>query len=264
MNASGRCEGSPNRSGLVVRHVTKTFGGTVVLDDVSLAVRPGRVHALLGSNGSGKSTLVKILAGVHQASSGGEIDVNGVGVSSTAITPADSGSLGLRFVHQQLGLFPQLSVADNFAAAAGYGRSPLSTIDRRGLHARTREMLAQFEIDAEPGERVDRLRPSVQTLVAIGRAMVDRDRARVLVLDEPTEALPEVETSRLLASIKNLAATGMTFVIVSHRLAEIAEVADEMTVLRDGAVVLSGPIGSVSRGDLVAHITGQRATSPRV
>jgi ribose transport system ATP-binding protein len=251
-----------NGAGLSAIDVTKTFGGTVALDGVSVEVGAGRVHALLGSNGSGKSTLVKILAGVYQATSGGAITVGGDTVASSSITPADSASLGLRFVHQQLGLFPQLSIADNFAAAAGYGGSSLSTINRRKLYQRTSDMLAEFRIDANPFDRVDRLRPSVQTLVAIGRAMADRDNAKVLILDEPTEALPEDDTSRLLASIKALAADGMTFIIVSHRLAEIAEVADEVTVLRDGSVVATGPMGDMSRGDLVEHITGSRAVRP--
>ncbi|CUR55531.1 putative ribose/galactose/methyl galactoside import ATP-binding protein 3 [metagenome] len=247
-----------NGSGLSVLDVTKTFGGTVAIDNVSIDVGPGRVHALLGSNGSGKSTLVKILAGVYQATKGGLISVCGDSVASTSITPADSARLGLRFVHQQLGLFPQLSIADNFAAAAGYGGSSFSTIDRRTLHQRTRDMLTEFRIDASPADRVDRLRPSVQTLVAIGRAMADRDGAKVLILDEPTESLPEDDTRRLLSSIRELAAGGMTFIIVSHRLAEIAEVADDVTVLRDGAVVASGLVGDMSRGDLVEHITGNR------
>jgi ribose transport system ATP-binding protein len=254
--------------GLSVRHVTKTFGSTLALDDVSLHVGAGRVHGLLGSNGSGKSTLVKILAGVYQATDGGDVTVGESSAASTSIRPADSAALGMRFVHQQLGLFPQLSIADNFAAAAGYGTGALSTIDRSELLRRTREMMEQFRIDADPNDAVARLRPSVRTLVAIGRVMADRDQAKVLVLDEPTEALPEDETARLLASIKELAAGGMTFVIVSHRLAEIAEVADDVTVLRDGVVAASGAVGSMSRGDLVEHITGKRPVpverAPRV
>ncbi|WP_162251579.1 MULTISPECIES: sugar ABC transporter ATP-binding protein [unclassified Nocardioides] len=249
--------------GLVVTDVTKAFGATVALNEVSLEVGAGRVHALLGSNGSGKSTLVKILAGVHQATGEGQIRVGELAVPASTISPASSASLGLRFVHQQLGLFPQLTIADNFAATAGFGGRSLSPINRHSLNRRTREMLAQFRIDADPEDRVDRLRPAVQTLVAIGRAMSDRDRAKVLVLDEPTEALPEDETSRLLTSIRNLAADGLTFVIVSHRLAEVAEVADEVTVLRDGNVVASGPTSQLSRADLVEHITGNRVAVPR-
>ena len=248
--------------GLRVRGVTKVFGGTLALDQVDLEVAAGKVHGLVGSNGSGKSTLVKILAGVHQATSGGAISVGDDRVDSTTITPSDSAGLGMRFVHQQLGLFPQLSVSDNFAAAAGYGSQALAAIDRKALRRRTRRMMADFRIDADPDEPVAGLRPSVQTLVAIGRAMADRDRAKVLVLDEPTEALPEHETERLLASIRDLAAGGMTFVIVSHRLAEIAAVADEMTVLRDGQVVATGPVGSMSRAELVEHITGGREIAP--
>lgn len=249
-------------SGLRVRGVTKAFSGTLALDQVDLDVGPGRVHGLLGANGSGKSTLCKVLAGVYQATSGGRITVGENSVDSTSVTPSDSAALGMRFVHQQLGLFPQLSIADNFAATAGYGSGALATIDRKTLLRRTRQMMTDFRIDADPNEPVARLRPSVQTLVAIGRAMADRDQAKVLVLDEPTEALPEDETVRLLASIRELAAGGMTFVIVSHRLAEIAEVADEVTVLRDGIVVAAGPVGSMSRVELVEHITGRRETAP--
>lgn len=241
---------------LEVVNLSKTFGGTLALQDVSVSIGPGRVHALLGANGSGKSTLVKILAGVHQADGDGTIRVGERAVAGASITPSTSTSLGLRFVHQQLGLFPQLSIADNFAAAAGFGAPAFGTIDRRELHQRTEAMLRRFKIDARPSDRIDRLRPSVQTLVAIGRAMSDRDAARVLVLDEPTESLPDVETTRLLHSIRELAAEGMTFMIVSHRLAEVAEVADEATVLRDGVVVAAAPIQDLSRGQLIRHITG--------
>lgn len=245
-------------SQLDVVGLTKSFGGTVALGDASLSIAPGRVHALLGSNGSGKSTLVKVLAGVHQADGDGSIRVGGRTVSAATITPSVSASLGLRFVHQQLGLFPQLSIADNFAATAGYGVRAVAGIDRRALHRRTEDMLRRFRIDARPGDRIDRLRPSVQTLVAIGRAMADSESSRVLVLDEPTESLPDDETARLLRSIRDLAADGMTFMIVSHRLAEIAEVADEATVLRDGVVVAQAPIQDLPREDLVRHITGGR------
>ncbi len=249
-------------SSLRVTSVTKTFGGTTALDNVSLEVGAGRVHALLGSNGSGKSTLVKILAGVHQATSGGDVRVDDEAVASTSISAADSKRLGLRFVHQQLGLFPQLSIAENFAATAGFGANLLSTIDRRSLNARTARLLEQFGIGADPTDRVDQLRPSVQTLVAIGRTMADRETARILILDEPTESLPSDETERLLAAIKDLAVLGITFIIVTHRLADVAEVADEVTVLRDGVVVASAPIGELSRDDLVKHIAGRRLAAP--
>lgn len=244
-------------TGLRLVGVSKTFGGSRALDNVDLQVGRGQVHALLGSNGSGKSTLVKILAGVYQATSGGGITIGETTVPSTTITPDDSAALGMRFVHQQLGLFPHLSIADNFAAAAGFGVGPLSMIRRRELAARTRDMMDQFGIAANPAQSVGSLRPSVQTLVAIGRAMVDRENAKVLILDEPTESLPEDDTNRLLMSIRELAASGMTFVVVSHRLAEISQIADEVTVLRDGTVATAGPMSAMTRSDLVRHITGK-------
>lgn len=242
---------------LRVDDVSKRFGRTQALRNVSFSVGRGQVHALLGSNGSGKSTLVKLLAGVGRADQGGNVSVGDRSVASTALGPADSDRLGLRFVHQQLGLFGALSIADNFGAVAGFERARYRGISRTDVHRRTAAMLHEMGIHADPAEPVDRLRPSAKTLVAIGRAMADHEAARVLVLDEPTESLGEEETGELLSSLRRLAAAGMTVILVSHRLAEVEAVADTVTVLRDGAVVADGPLARFSRADLVESITGQ-------
>lgn len=240
---------------LAVEPMTKTYGATTALHDVQLSVRTGRVHALLGANGSGKSTLIKILAGVTQASSGGRIYVGSRSVAATAITPAAAKDLGMRFVHQQLGLFPGLSLTENVAAATGFPVAGLATIPWRELNRRTAALLGEFGIDARPADRVDSLRPSTRTLLAIARAMGPDPQSRLLILDEPTASLPEADARHLLDAVRTLTERGITTLIVTHRLGEVAAIADDITVLRDGSVVADGPADDFPHATLVECIS---------
>jgi len=240
---------------LRVDAVTKTYGATTALRDVSLSVRRGSVHALLGANGSGKSTLIKILAGVTQATAGGDIHVGARHVQSTAIRPADARHLGMRFVHQQLGLFPGLTLAENVAAATGFPVAKLATIPWRDLNRRSGQLLEEFGLQARPTDKLDSLRPSGRTLLAIARAMGPDPDAQLLVLDEPTASLPEADAHHLLDTIKMLSARGITTLIVTHRLGEVAAAADDVTVLRDGAVVADGPLADFPHAALVKAIS---------
>lgn len=240
---------------LSVEPITKTYGATTALHDVQLNVRTGRIHALLGANGSGKSTLIKILAGVTQASSGGRIHVGPGSVAAVDITPADAKQLGMRFVHQQLGLFPGLTLAENIAAATGFPVAGLATIPWRELHRRTATLLDDFGIDARPTDRVDSLRPATRTLLAIARAMGPDPQSRLLILDEPTASLPEADAQHLLDAVRGLSERGITTLIVTHRLGEVAAIADDVTVLRDGAVVADGPASDFPHATLVECIS---------
>jgi ribose transport system ATP-binding protein len=221
---------------LRVAGLNKTFGSVQVLHDASLTVRPGTVHALLGGNGSGKSTTIKILAGVYRADSG-ELEVFGERFDLDGFLPTTADRVGLRFVHQDLGLFDELTVEENFALDAGYPRNALGGIDWRTLRTRVGTLMATYDIEGTPTTPVNRLRPADRTLVAIARALQDGQANCIVVLDEPTASLGKKESEELLTRVRQRAEEGQTFVIVSHRLQEVLAVADDFTVFRDGCVV---------------------------
>jgi ribose transport system ATP-binding protein len=244
---------------LAVSGLSKTFPGTRALRSVSLTVHPGEIHALLGGNGSGKSTLVKVLAGVVRGDPGGTVTLGGMTVPSDRMTPERARALGLHVVHQDPAVFPELTVAENLALGRGFATTGIGAIRRRELHQRTQALLDRFEIDADPRQPLQRLRPAAQTMVAIARALQDQEDAStgILVLDEPTAALPATEVDRLLGSLRRYADAGQTIVFISHRLDEVQSFADRATVLRDGRVAgeLSGD--ELTHDRMVELITGR-------
>jgi ribose transport system ATP-binding protein len=248
---------------LRVTRLSKTYA-TRVVNDVDFGVRPGRVHALLGGNGSGKSTLLKMVAGVVPPDAGGLIEVGGVEHASDDYGPAYAAAAGLRFVHQDLGLIDDLTIADNFALATSYPRTRIGGIDDRALVRHVAQQLRGRGLDLDPRTPVRALRPTERTLVAIARAFdgVGSNPA-TLVLDEPTASLPVDEVEHLFATIRELRELGHSIVFVSHRLGEVAEIADDVTILRDGTVVGSGPIAEFDENRIVELIAGHpRETAP--
>jgi ribose transport system ATP-binding protein len=247
-------QGALPQPSLVCRNVSKTFPGQRALDDLSLEIRPGRTHALLGHNGSGKSTLIKVLAGIHVADPGAKIDVAGKPLDLGS--PRESRRLGLRFVHQDLGLVDELTAAENMALSWGYPRS--MRLIRRGAHdERVRSALHRIGTPIDPSAPVGELRAVQRTAVAIARAIADvGDEIQVLVLDEPTASLPPAEVEALFAVIAEIRAQGVSVLYVSHRLDEVVEIADDVSVLRDGRLVHSGPLAGLGRNDLIRLILG--------
>jgi ribose transport system ATP-binding protein len=252
---------------LRVDSLSKYFGPTRALDRVTMSVRSGCVHALLGGNGSGKSTLIKIVAGVLRAEPGGQITIGGQAHDVTRWEPDLARAAGLRFVHQNPGIFPGLSVAENLAIGATFPRRVTGGIDWPAQRRHTEDVLRHFRISARPGDQVDKLGPATRTMVAIARALQDRREAHdgVLVLDEPTASLPRGEVVMLLDALRHYAELGQTIVFVSHRLDEVLEVADEVTVLRDGQEVVTRTCAGLTKRDLAHYIAGHelRATSAR-
>jgi ribose transport system ATP-binding protein len=247
------------RTALTVRGLSKTYAGTLALDSLFLQVRPGEIHALLGGNGSGKSTAIKILAGVLPADPGGEIVIGNVTAGVSEWTPARAHAAGLRFVHQQAAVFPDLTVAENLALGAEFPTGIGGRIDWSSLHARTQELLDRYQIRATPKTPLGLLRAADRSRVAIVRALQDRDEADsgVLVLDEPTAALPDAEVGHLLDALRGYAAAGQTILYVSHRLEEVLSVADRVTVLRDGRKIDTVDTKGLTESRLIELIVGR-------
>lgn len=253
---------------LSIRGLSKQYPGTQALDGVDLLVKQGSIHALLGANGSGKSTLVKILAGIESGGADGEVVLSGGAIAASSITPDISRSLGLRFVHQDIGVFDDLTIAENLAFGTDEFTRPMARIRWSKLRAMTAELLELYGINARPNDRVANLRPSTRTMLAVARAL-GRDGSTscsVLVLDEPTSSLPVGEAEELASLLKQCAARGQAILFISHHLPEVFRLADQVTVLRDGNVALDAPISTLDESQLVSAICGrsiERMLPPR-
>ena len=230
-----------------------------MLKDAALSVRRGEVHALLGGNGSGKSTFIKVLAGVYRADPGGTIEIGGESTPADSWSASTAKSRGLHFVHQDPAVFPLLTVAENMAIGRGFERGLGGRIDWRATKRRTAQLIERFSIPATPDTPVAALRPADRTMVAIARALQDQEGAEsgVLVLDEPTASLPVSEVDTLLTALRRYAEAGQTIVYVSHRLPEVLDLADTVTVLRDGDVVGTRPVEGLTEPQLVEMIVGR-------
>ena len=236
---------------LEVRRVTKRFPGVLALDDVSFELRPGEVHALVGENGAGKSTLIKVITGVYRPDEG-QVLFNGEEVSFA--DPRESQAAGISTIYQEINLIPLLSVAQNVFL----GREPrnsLGLIDKASMNREAAEILERYGIQADVTAPLRSLGLGVQQMVAIARAIsVD---ARVVIMDEPTSSLEAREVETLFGVIGQLREEGVGVIYVSHRLEELYEICDRVTVLRDGRVAHTGELSDLSRLQLIAHMLGR-------
>jgi ribose transport system ATP-binding protein len=241
---------------LEVEGLSKTFVRTRALSRVSLTIESGEVHALLGQNGSGKSTLIKVLSGYHAPDHGGGVRIQGEDLPF--VSPPQSYRLGCRFVQQDLGLVPTLSVLDNMAMGSGFP-TRLGTIRGGATYRQARDDLGRLNLSIDPRALVSTLSASERTGVAIARALRDDPLhpARLLVLDEPTATLPVDEVDGLLDRVKDMAATGVGVLYVTHHLGEVFRVADKVSVFRDGIVVGAGPVTDFDHGSLVTLLAGE-------
>jgi ribose transport system ATP-binding protein len=231
--------------------VSKAFAGVRVLHAVDLALYAGEVHAVLGENGAGKSTLVRILSGII-AEFEGAILLNGVETRFGSVREAQHA--GISIIHQELNLVPEMTVAENIFL----GREPRIggvLVDQRALARAARQVIDRLGVALDPGRRVASLRVGERQLVEIAKAL--SLQARILVMDEPTSALSSPECERLFQVIRQLAAAGVAVVYISHRMEEIARLADRVTVLRDGRRIASGQARAFSPASLIAHMVGR-------
>ncbi|MCW3059440.1 MAG: Sugar transporter ATP-binding protein [Capsulimonas sp.] len=239
---------------LQLRSVSKRYPGMLAVDAVDFDVRPGEVHALLGENGAGKSTLVSLIAGSFSDYTG-EVLIGGEAV--TLHTPAAAKALGIEMIHQELSLAPPLSLAENLLA----GRLPVNQgfVDRRALRDEAARLLSLVGLDLNPDTLVEEISQPQAQLVEIAKAL--GNRPKILIMDEPTSSLSREEVAQLFRLVKELRASGLAVIYISHHLPELAEIADRVTVMRDGKKVNTLEMADASPERLVEMMVGGAATA---
>ena len=242
---------TPDHSGLILRGIGKTYAPINVLRGIDLDVRPGEAVALLGENGAGKSTLSSVIAGLTAPDVGGRMWWQGAPYQPNE--PADAMHAGIGLIHQEMRLLPHLSIAENVFV----GRWPMKNgrMDMAAMVERSQRQLARLGLNVPATMKVGSLRVAAQQQVEIAKALTLN--ARLLILDEPTAALGDEETDRLFEQVRQLKSEGVSFIYVSHRLAEIARIADRIVVLRDGSQVASHASAQVPTAQLVRDMVGR-------
>ncbi|MGH3147072.1 MAG: sugar ABC transporter ATP-binding protein [Rubrobacter sp.] len=232
--------------------VAKRFGGVVAAEDVDFDLRPGEVHALVGENGAGKSTLMKIVAGLYGPDEGA-LEVGGEAVSFSS--PRDAEAAGIAIIPQELDLFPELTVAENLFVGRKRPRTRWGGLDWDAMQGEARARLEALGVDLDATSTVKRLSAANQQIVAIARALVGE--ARAVIMDEPTSSLTGREARQLFGIIRDLTAEGVGVVYISHRLEEVFEVSDRITVLRDGHHIETAPASDLDAEELVRLMVGR-------
>jgi inositol transport system ATP-binding protein len=239
---------------LEVDHVTKQFPGVLALDDVTLRVRPGTVHALMGENGAGKSTLMKIVAGIYQPDAGGLL-LKGQPIRLS--NPLDALEAGIAMIHQELNLMPFMTVAENIWIR----REPLNRlgfVDHGAMNKKTDDLLQKLNIDIPPEAKVGELSTAGRQLIEIAKA-VSYD-SEMLIMDEPTSSIAEREVEHLFAIVAALRAAGKGIVYITHKMNEVFAIADEVSVLRDGRYVGTHLAAEIDRERLIRMMVGREIT----
>ena len=236
---------------LTLSDIRKHFGATRALDGVTLDIRPGRVHALVGENGAGKSTLMHVIAGGH-APDGGTMTIDGAAYRPSG--PLAARQAGIALIHQELSLCDHLTVAENILL----GREPRrgGRYDRAAARAEAARVLAPFHHPELHPDRLTRDLPiAARQVVEICRAL--SANARVVLMDEPTSSLPREDVTRLFDLVRRLRDDGVAVVYISHFLEEVRELADDVSVLRDGRTVWTGPVGELDNAQIIGHMVGR-------
>ncbi len=240
---------------LRVEKISKDFGSGPVLKDVDLEVRPGEILGIIGENGAGKSTLMKILAGIHQPTSG-KVHVDGKAVRIA--DPIAARALKISLVPQEFNLIRDLPVYNNVFLGAEL-RKPSGILDKEAMKARTRELLAQLSVDLDPEARIEGLSAAEKQMVEICKALAFD--SRVLIMDEPTTMLTKYEIEILFRLVTKLRSEGMTILYISHKLKEVKHLCDRVVVLRDGELVHDGPTSEVTIVEMAQKMVGRELGS---
>lgn len=239
---------------LKMEHIRKVFPGVIALDDIHFDLRAGEVHVLLGENGAGKSTLVKILSGAYQKTAG---KIHLSGKETNIRSPKHAQQSGISIIYQELNLVPHLSAAENIFL----GREPMlaaGIIDRKKLLEKSRKILSDLGVSIDVRRPVSGLGVAEQQMVEVAKALsLD---AKILIMDEPTSALTEREINELFATIRKLKLQRVSIIYISHRLEELFEIGDRVTVLRDGKVVGTVDIGTTNKAELIRMMVNRELT----
>ena len=241
---------------LEMKSISKRFPGTIALDNVSFDSRPGEVHVLMGENGAGKSTLVKILSGVFIADSG-EILIEGKKVEIPDV--ATSQALGIGIIHQELNLLPHKTVFQNIFL----GREPIKSkligiVNEKYMIEESRRILNELGIDLDARIYVNKLSIAQQQMVEVAKAL--QMKTKILIMDEPTSSLTKKEIDALFTTVRKLRADGVSIIYISHRMEEVFEIGDRVTVLRDGRFVMTENIADISMESLITAMVGRKIT----
>ena len=242
-----------------MNHISKSFPGVKALDDVHFELCSGEVMALLGENGAGKSTLMKILSGVYTRDNG-TIEIFGKEYGD--LTPKQAQEVGVAIIHQELNMCRHLSVAENMFL--GRELSGKITLDNRRMRQEAKQILDDLKIDIDPDQTVGDLPVSKQQMVEIAKAL--SINAKILIMDEPTSALTAKEIEDLFRIIRKLKSEGRGIVYISHRLEELAEIVDRVTIMRDGQYITSGNFSDMSMDQIITNMVGREIKEkfPRV
>jgi ribose transport system ATP-binding protein len=237
---------------LILKNISKIFPGVRALDNVNLEIKRGTIHALCGENGAGKSTLMKILSGVYTKDEG-EILVNGIPVQINS--PIDSERIGISIIYQELANIPELNVSQNVNLGKEIPAKSKILLDTKKMEKKTRQLLKRFNLDINVNQQIDNLSVGQQQMVEIAKAF--GSNAWIVIMDEPTSAITEADKERLFKIIRELKENNIAVVYISHRMSEVFEIADEITILRDGKHVISGHIENFDENSVIKYMVGR-------
>ena len=235
---------------LEMKHIHKKFPGVYALKDVSFSLRPGEIHALLGENGAGKSTLIKVLGGIYSKDEG-EILIEGKSVDISSVHQAREA--GVSIIHQELVLVPHLTVAENIFL--GREKKKGRFLEKQAMIDETKKVLADYGLDLNPTDMIADLNIAQQQMVEIVKAV--SFNARIIVMDEPTSSLSDKEVEALFANMRKLRDRGIGIIYISHRMSELQQIADRVTVLRDGQYIATKVVSETTNDELVALMVGR-------
>ncbi|MCR4590317.1 MAG: sugar ABC transporter ATP-binding protein [Lachnospiraceae bacterium] len=239
---------------LRMKKITKTFPGVKALSEVDFDLKEGEVHALLGENGAGKSTLIKVLGGIYHADSG-EIEINDKAVKINSVQDAEAN--GIAIIHQELVLVPYMSVAENIFLGRELGAG--ISVNLRQQEKEAQEVLDKLGMDIDARSLVKDLSIAKQQMVEITKAVATN--SKILVMDEPTSSISEKEVENLFNIMRDLTSHGVGIIYISHKMSELDEICDRVTVMRDGEYVGTKVVKETSRDDLIAMMVGRQLTS---